>query len=108
MTCAHIGEVENRLVAATLMRSQPYRSSKAMVADVTKGVKQCLHCVDWRARERLPRSYSDTVHGTSPNDVVHFDFLKMGDSGPIGATRWPEDSQVGYIFVIKNDLTNHV
>ena len=42
-------------------------------------------CVDTRAGEIVPRPYGDTVHGTAPGEVVHFDFLYVGSSGPEGS-----------------------
>ena len=51
-----------------------------MESHVREFVHQCLHCVDTRAGEIVPRPYRDTVHGTAPGEVVHFDFLYQGMS----------------------------
>ena len=56
----------------------------------------CLHCVDTRAGEIVPRPYGDTVHGTAPGDGVHFDFLSVGSSGPEGSEGmlWNVDASI--------------
>ena len=41
---------------------------------MTEFVKQCLHCTDSKAGEEVPRL----------GQVLHFDYLYVGDSGPLG------------------------
>ena len=53
-------------------------------------VRQCLHCVDTRAGEIVPRPIGDTVHSTAPGEVVHFDSLYVGSNGPEGSEGLPE------------------
>ena len=65
---------------------------------------QCLHCVDTRAGEIVPRPYGDTVHDTAPGEVVHFDFLYVGSSSEDLA----EEDGFRYILVIKVDMLNFV
>ena len=43
-------------------------------------VRPCLHCADTRSGD-VPRPLGETVHGTAPNEVVHFDYLYVGESG---------------------------
>ena len=45
-----------------------------MEEHVTEFVKQCPHCVDSKA-EKVPRPLGETVHGTRPGEVVHFNYL---------------------------------
>ena len=68
-------------------------------------VRQCLHCVDTCAGEIVPRPYDDTVHGTAPGEVVHFDFLYVSSSGPEGS-----EGLHGFrdILVIMDDVSNFV
>eukprot|EP00903_Cladosiphon_okamuranus_P017345 g15980.t1 len=47
-------------------------------------VKQCLHCMDSKAGEMVPRPLGATVHGKRPGEVLHFDYLHVGQSGPLG------------------------
>ena len=70
-----------------------------MESHVREFIPQCLHCVDARAGEILPRPYGDTVHSTAPGEVVHFDFLYVGSSGPEGSEGLPEEDGFRYILV---------
>ena len=45
-----------------------------MDSQVRDFVRQCLHSVDTRAGALVPRPFGDTVHGTTPGEVTHFDF----------------------------------
>ena len=71
-------------------------------------VRQCLNFVDTRAGETVPRPFGDTVHGTAPGEVVHFDFLYVGSSRPEGDNGLPEDNGFRYALVIMDDLSNFV
>ena len=56
----------------------------------------------------VPRPLGETVHGTAPNEVVHFDYLHVGESGPQASQGLPEDGGFRYILVIMHDLSNFV
>ena len=71
-----------------------------MESHVREFVRQCPHCVDVRAGEVVPRPHGDTVHGTAPGEVVHFDFLYVGSSGPEFSEGLPEEDGFRYILVI--------
>ena len=71
-------------------------------------VRQCLHCADTRSGDVVPRPLGETVHGTAPNEVAHFDYLYVGESGPQASQGLPEDGGFRYILVIMNDLSNFV
>ena len=71
-------------------------------------VRQCLHCADRRSGDVVPRPLGETVHGTAPNEVVHFDYLHVGESGPQASQGLPEDGGIRYILVIIDDLSNFV
>ena len=67
-------------------------------------VRQCFYCADTRSGEVVPRPLGETVHGTAPNEVVHFDYLHEGESGPQASQGLPEDGDFRYILVIMDDL----
>ena len=56
----------------------------------------------------VPRPLGETVHGTAPNEVVHFDYLYVGESGPQASQGLSEDGGFRYILVIMDDLSNFV
>ena len=81
----------HRGVSPTLLRLKEYCVRSHMESHVREFVRQCLYCVDTRAGEIVPRPYGDTVHGTAPGEVDHFDFLYVGGSGPEGSEGLPEE-----------------
>ena len=75
---------------------------------MTEFVKQCLHCMDSKAGEKFPRPLGETAHGTRPGEVLHFDYLYVGDSGPLGNGGLDEENGFKYILVMIDDLSNFV
>ena len=71
-------------------------------------VGQCLHCADTRSGDVVPLPLGETVHGTAPNEVVLFDYLYVGESGPQASQGLSEDGGFRYILVIMDDLNNFV
>ena len=71
-------------------------------------VRQCLHCADTRSGDVVPRPLDETIHGTAPNEVVHFDYLYVGENGPQASQGLSEDGGFRYIFAIMDDLSNFV
>ena len=70
-------------------------------------VRQCLHCADTCSGDVVPRPLGETVHGTGPNEVVHFDYLCVGESGPQASQGLSEDGGFRYMLVIMDDLSNY-
>ena len=96
----------HRGVAATLVRLQEFFVWSGMEAQMREFVQQCLHCVDTRSEDVVPRPLGETVHGTAPNEVVHFDCLYVGESGPQAYQGLSEDGGFRYILIIMDDLSN--
>ena len=70
---------------------------------MTEFVEQCLHCMDSKAGEKVPRPLGETVHGTRPGEVLYFDYLYVGDSGPLGKDRLDEGDMFKCILVMMDD-----
>ncbi len=95
---AHTGTAGHRGVDATLDILKQSYHWKYMHYDVQEFLKGCLHCVDTRTGERIPRPLVSTMHATSPYELVHFDYLYMGES-TTGHT---------YVLVLRDDLSSYV
>ena len=108
MVCAHMKDAGHRGAVATLQRLSEYCCWSDMERHVTEFVRQCLHCMDSKAGEKIPRPLGETVHGTRPGEVVHFDFLYVGESGPLGADGLEEVDGHKYILVMLDDVSNWV
>ena len=106
MVCAHMRSAGHRGLSPTLFRLKEYCVWSHMESYVREFVRQCLHCVDTRAGEIVPRPYGETVHGTAPGEVVRFDCLHVGSSGPEGNEVLSEEDAFRNILVIMDDLSN--
>ena len=75
--CSHKGGWPSwcRGYLATLQRLSEYCCWFRTEEHVTEFVTQCLHCMDSKAGKKVPRPLGETVHGTRPSEVVHFDYL---------------------------------
>jgi RNase H-like domain found in reverse transcriptase/Reverse transcriptase (RNA-dependent DNA polymerase)/Integrase zinc binding domain/Integrase core domain len=71
---------------------------KTLIEDVRTFCKTCLHCCSTIGGDRTPRPYGQALHATTPNEVLHFDFLYMG----------PSQSGVKYLLLIKDDLSGYL
>ena len=105
MVSGHMNEAGHRGTAATLQRIQEYCCWANMAADIREFVKQCLHCMDSKAGEMVPRPFGETVHGTRVGEVLHFDYLHVGKSGPLGQDGLDESDGYVYLLVMMDDLT---
>lgn len=103
---AHMKDAGHRGVTATLRRLSDYCCWFRMEDHVADFVKQCLHCMDSKAGEKVPRPLGETVHGTCP--VVHVDYLYVGESGPMGEEGLDEDESFKYVLVMLDDMSNWV
>ena len=88
--CAHKRDTGHRGVAATLVRLQEFWVWSGMEAKMREFVRQCLQCADTRSGD-VPRPLGETVHGTAPNEVVHSDYMYVGESGPQASQGLSED-----------------
>ena len=83
MVCAHMQDAGHRGVRATTHRLGAYCAWDNMEKDIAKFIRQCLHCTDSKAGNAVPRPLGDLVHGTEVGDVLHFDYLCLGESDAI-------------------------
>ena len=86
----------------TIKRLSEYCSWFRMEEHVTEFVKQSLHCLDSKAGEKVPRPLEETVHGTRPGEVVHFDYLYVGASGPLGDDGLDDNGRFRFILMMDN------
>ena len=76
-----------------------------MEDDVQVFVRECLFCNDYPTGGLVPRPLEDTVHGSKVGEVVHFDFLYLGES----LVEEGVDTRDGfaYVLVIVEDVSGY-
>lgn len=57
-----------------------------------------MHCITSRAGKKIPRPLASTIHGTRPNEFIHFDYLYCGIGG----------DDFKYIALLRDDLSSYV
>lgn len=90
ITAAHCGVSGHRGVEGTLSIAKEQ-------FHWTRFVKHCIHCIVGKGGSKVPRPLSETIHGTLPNQVVHFDYLYMG----VGV------NDMKYLLVVKDDISSY-
>ena len=78
MVCAHMQDAGHRGVRTTTNRLGAHCAWDNMEKDLAKFVRQCLHGIDSKAGNSIPRPPSDLMHGTKVCDVLHFGYLSLG------------------------------
>lgn len=69
-----------------------------MKGDIAEFVKTCIHCIVTRAGEVIPRPLGTQLHGQRPNEVVHVDYLFMGEGV----------DDLKYVLLIRDELSSFV
>ncbi|KAJ0408845.1 hypothetical protein P43SY_000741 [Pythium insidiosum] len=75
----HAGVSGHRGVDATTKALSDVFTWTTLEADVNKFVYGCLHCKISSGRVE-PRPFGPALHGTKPNEVIHFDYLTLPES----------------------------
>ena len=95
---SHCGHAGHRGTESTLAVLSEEFIWSSMDEDTSSFVANCIHCVMSKAGLKIPRPLSLTLHASKPNEVVHFDFLYLGQS----------TEGLRYVLVIKDDLSSYV
>ena len=98
LTIAHAGNAGHRVVDQTWNALRNKFTWSDQREDVRSFVASCLLCVLSKTGERFPRPLSTRTHGSKPNEVIHFDYLFLGES----------DGSEKYALVVKDDLSGYV
>lgn len=98
LTAAHCGSSGHRGAGATANKVGAEFHWDSMTTDVKEFTQACLHCIVSRNGERIPRPLATALHGKTPNEVVHMDFLYMGVAA---------EQDFKYLLVLKDDLSSY-
>ena len=98
LVVAHCGAAGHRARDITSSRVKNYFTWVGLNDDVQTFCNKCLHCASTKGSIRIPRPQSHTLHASKPNEILHFDYLYMGEG---------EDGYK-YILILKDDFSNYI
>ena len=102
MVCVHMQDAGHHGVRATAHRLGACCAWDNMEKDIAKLVRQSLHCIDLKAGNAIPRLLGDLVHGTELGDVLHFDYLSLGERDAIGTGGLIDGSYKNVLVLMDN------
>lgn len=97
LVLAHAGAAGHRGSDATHAALSEEFTWIGMRKDVADFTDDCLLCIMARDGKRVPRPLALTLHATRPNEVLHFDYLFMGES----------EADTRYVLVVKDDISGY-
>ncbi len=90
--------VDHRGIDTTIQNISDHFSWMSMNADITAFCLSCLHCAGSTSSKVVPRPMGHTLHAEKPNELLHFDYLHMGES----------TTGHCYILVLKDDASSFI
>ena len=94
----HCGRSGHRGYETTLSTIKDHFFWKTIDADIDAFSKSCLHCALTLGGKRIPRPFGHALHADKPNELIHFDFLFMGESS----------QGYEYVMIIKDDASMYL
>ena len=94
---AHTGPSGHRGCSSTLSTLSSAYHWSTIKADVKTFVQACIHCLSTVGGEKIPRPYGPAVHGTSPNDLLQFDYIEIA----------PGEEGDKYILMLRDDHSDY-
>lgn len=98
LTIAHAGNAGHRGADSTWDALRKEFTWADQREDVRNFVSSCLLCLLSNSGNKVPRPLSSTLHASRPNEIIHFDYLFLGQS----------NKQFKYVLVVKEDLSGYV
>lgn len=99
LVASHCGPNGHRGKESTESIIRENFSWEGIKSDIDVFGKSCIHCIVTRSGEIIPRPLGSALHASRPNEVIHMDFLFMGDSGPYNPK---------YTLILKDDFSSYV
>lgn len=97
LTIAHAGNAGHRGVDPNWNSLRTVFSWTDERDDVCAFLSSCLLCVLSKSGNKIPRPMYSTLHATKPNEIIHFDYLYLGDGS----------DELNYALVVKDDLRGY-
>ena len=97
LTIAHAGMAGHRGTESTLAHLSEVFTWYGIRQDTRDFVSACLLCVMSKSGSKVPRPLANTLHAMKPGDVLHFDYLFLGES----------ESKDMYVLALKDDFSGY-
>lgn len=94
---AHTGPAGHRGRDATERVMRKYYFWSTMTTDIRTFVQACIHCLSTIGGGKVPRPFGPAVHGTSPNDLLQFDYIELG----------PTPDGTKYVLMLRDDHSDY-
>jgi len=98
IVAAHTGTGGHRGMDATISVIKEKFYWDTIDQDVREFINLCFHCIVTRTGKKIPRPLMSTLHASRPNEILHFDYIYMGQSS----------SDLKYGLVLKDDFSGYV
>lgn len=104
---SHQGSMGHRGVSNTLSALQEKFLWMGQEKDVKGFIHDCLHCLSNGVGERIPRPLLEQWHATKPQQMIVFDYVKIGDGIMwMDAPSGYQEIQVKYVLCIVDDFSS--
>eukprot|EP00918_Siedleckia_nematoides_P067016 GHVU01145779.1.p1 GENE.GHVU01145779.1~~GHVU01145779.1.p1 ORF type:complete len:211 (+),score=16.84 GHVU01145779.1:426-1058(+) len=101
MVIAHAREGVHASQTGTLALLAHQFRWAGMRQDVRYFVRSCLHCIRGDRGRQIPRPLGETMMATEPGEILHVDFLSIGESdGPFTKILVMKDNWSGFCRLI--------
>ncbi|KAE8881630.1 hypothetical protein PF005_g26671 [Phytophthora fragariae] len=97
LVVAHCGIQRHRGIDAMTTQLEKRFAIESLSAVISRFVNGCLLCKHIKGGKLIQRPWSETETATKRNEVLHMDYLTMGEA--YGTTK--------YVLVLKNELTHY-
>ena len=98
LVAGHFGIAGHRGINATEEGIKSVCYWRGINRDTRVFVSSCLHCLQTRAGETIPRPWGRTVESVRPNEVLQFDYLTLEEA----------ENNIKYILVLKDKFSHYV
>ena len=94
---AHMGIGGHRRIKPTLQAVEAMFEWAQMKQEITAFTQSCIHCAQIDGKTE-PRPWGTGLHATKPNELIHWDWLKLPKS----------TGGLNYVLVVRDDMSGFV
>jgi len=104
---AHCGVNGHRGKTATLRSIEGFFYWDCLEEDVKQFCRMCLHCIG-SLNSKVPRPLGEALHASRRNQVIHYDFLFVKNTGKFSHALVLKDDVSHFAELVPSERTDHV